>query len=136
MTAIDWIFVWIAVAASGLTGIALAVFVQWCRRPHSEGKGEHPTPNIQHPTSNGIVFVRTWKPLTPEQWAQAFRDWPETDPRWRALWDCLSFHLEAELMAGQAAKVDSDEVMQWNGRVQAYLFVRTQLLQLRRASEQ
>lgn len=72
--------------------------------------------------------------MPPEEWARIFQDWPEDDPRWRALWDCLSFHLEAELGQIGAIGAKPEEVMQWSGRIQMLLFVRTQLLQLRKAT--
>lgn len=79
------------------------------------------------------VFVRSWKPLTPEEWVAAFRDWPETDPRWRALWDMLSHHLEIELAGAEGLPADPHQIVQWSGRIQTLLFIRGQLLAVRRA---
>ena len=78
-----------------------------------------------------LCFVRTWRPLTPEEWAAAFRGWSDSDPRWRALWDLLAHHLEAELGEAQGAPADSHAIAQRIGRVQTILFLRAQILHLR-----
>jgi hypothetical protein len=80
-------------------------------------------------------WVRTWKPYTPEQLAQAFRNWPDTDERWRALWDLHAYHLEAELSTPPPPGTDTFGAGCWHGRLQAMLFLRSQLLHLRNASE-
>lgn len=79
-------------------------------------------------------FVRTWVPLPPEQWAVAFRAWPESDPRWRATWDLLSHHLEAELAIAESLPADPHAVMQWSGRLQTLMLIRSQMLNLRRSA--
>jgi hypothetical protein len=76
------------------------------------------------------VFVRAWKPMTPEQTALVFAHWPETDDRWRAMWDMLSAMLESELAGGESIKPDPHEILQWSGRLQMLLYLRGQLLAL------
>lgn len=85
---------------------------------------------VQTPT---LVFVRTWKPLSPDEWALAFRQWPDSDPRWRALWDMLAFYLEAELGEALGDKTDPHDIVRRNGRVQMLLFLRAQILNLRQS---
>lgn len=88
--------------------------------------------SLARPAAPAITFLRPWKPH-PEQWATIFRNWPEDDERWRAVWDIITAHLEAEL--NDAMKPgDPHEIAQRNGRIQALLFLRTQFLNLRQKS--
>jgi hypothetical protein len=62
--------------------------------------------------------------------AAAWAGWAETDPKFRALWDLLSHELETELSTGQGLR-EPHAIMQWHGRVQELLFLRSQILNLR-----
>jgi len=103
-----------------ITGVAWAAFIfRPVRAPRTV------------PAPVPVVFIRTWRATSPEEWAIAFREWPDSDPRWRAVWDLLSHHLEAELAAGEGITGDPHRLAQWSGRVQMCLFLRSQMLNLR-----
>lgn len=112
----------LTLAAACFTAAAGGLALWWFLRPSTL----NPQP------STPLHFVRTWKPLPPEQWAAAFRAWPETDPRWRAMWDLLCHHLEAELAGMESIGPDPHAIAQAAGRLQMLLFLRSQMLNLRK----
>ena len=90
-----------------------------------------------HPPAKPAVrwFVRRWTPTTPENMAAAFREWPESDARFRALWDLLSKSIEDELADVEAQTKSTAATQQWSGRLQSLLLLRTQILHLRQTRE-
>lgn len=104
-----------------LAAFAAIVFAIWWRGQNA--------PTVQTPA---LHFVRGWKPLNPEQIATTLNAWAETDPHWRAVWDLLSRHIEDELGPLMSIKPDPFAIVQANGRIQALLFLRSQMLQFRK----
>ena len=78
-----------------------------------------------------LLFVRPWKAMTDAELTAAFATWGQTDTRYRAVWEVLSRELEAELQTLARIKDEPMAVMRWAGRIEALMFVRTQLHQLR-----
>lgn len=123
LTAIDSIFWWLAVFAGTLGGFSIGALVILLKKepPHESA--------VQTPA---LHFQRTWRPMTPAELSAAFVEWSESDPKWRAVWDLLSHHLEAELGTMEGMKSDPYAIAQANGRLQALLFIRSQMLALRK----
>ncbi|HEV8383763.1 MAG TPA: hypothetical protein VGQ11_02750 [Candidatus Acidoferrales bacterium] len=79
-----------------------------------------------------LVFVRAWKPLNDDQLREIIGGWNETDPKWKALWDCLSRELESTLADVHSTSSDPHELARWAGRIEELMLWRANLLAWRK----
>lgn len=82
-----------------------------------------------------VVFTRAWTPLSKEQIAKILAEWPQTDVRWRALWDWLGEEYEAEMLSLIGGVQGHEELLVWKGRIQMLMLLRANMLEMQRGQE-